>query len=91
MTYRRCESQNLPFRCPCCDHDLQLIHRHPGPAVHVVQCANPGCSYERAYDAPLHAQLEGHRQQLAFCTAQIAWLTVQIEELFARGVEGVKP
>jgi hypothetical protein len=91
MTYRRCESQNLPFRCPCCDDDLQLIHRHPGPAVHVVQCANPGYSYERAYAAALHTRLERQDAQLAFVTSQLAWLTIQVEELFARGVEGGQP
>jgi hypothetical protein len=88
MTYRRHESQNLPCRCPHCGDDLQLIHRHPGPAVHVVQCANPGCSYERPYDSVLHTELERHRQQLAFVTAQMAWLTIQVEELFARVAEG---
>ena len=84
MTYRRRESQNLPFRCPRCDDDLQLIHRHPGPAEHVVCWCNPQCSYERPYDAALHTQLERHRQQLAFVTSQLAWLTIQVEEILAR-------
>jgi hypothetical protein len=85
------ESQNLPCRCPRCDDALQLIHRHPGPAAHLVRCANPQCSYERPYDGGLHTQLQDHERTLRFCTAQLAWLTIQVEELFARWREGGRP
>jgi hypothetical protein len=52
-------------RCPVCDDELCLGHRHPGPAAHVLSCANPDCSYERDYDAALHGLLEALSATLA--------------------------
>jgi hypothetical protein len=83
--------QELLGRCPVCDDQLCLGHRHPGPAAHVLHCVNPNCSYERDYDAAVHSVLDSLAAALARIEARLirieaheAWLLVQVEALCAR-------
>jgi ssDNA-binding Zn-finger/Zn-ribbon topoisomerase 1 len=81
-----------PNHCPRCGDDLQLYHAAGnGRTSHFYGCASyPTRSFTSSYDDHLHQLPDLLRQRLVRCEPQLAWLLVQVEELFARQEKGDK-
>jgi ssDNA-binding Zn-finger/Zn-ribbon topoisomerase 1 len=86
---RPSRTATLPTRCPRCNDDLALYHtrgdawgEHPAVRAHFLGCQSyPQCSYTVDYDASLLALIHQQDARLAWCEAQIAWLTCELEVL----------
>ena len=87
--YHAIDPRVLPERCPRCGDTLKLYHTTRGNRPrHFLGCLSyPACSYTANYDEPLLLFLQRLGERLIRAEAHIAWLTVQVEELFARQEE----
>ena len=67
-------------------HRGYFAHVEPSrPLLHRLVCQSaPQCSYMVPYDGQVQALLVQHQARLVRTEAQVAWLTIQIEELFER-------
>jgi ssDNA-binding Zn-finger/Zn-ribbon topoisomerase 1 len=87
--FRSSGTVGLPNRCPRCGDGLQLFHTVSGRPHHFLGCLNyPSYSYTIDYNESLYALIQTLGERLLRAEAHNAWLTIQVEELFARLEEG---
>src|SRR4030095_15210933 len=77
---------DLLHRYPRCGDGLQLYHTVSGRHHHFLGCMN--YSYTIDYDESLSALIQTLGERLLRAKAHNAWLTIQVEKLFARLEEG---